>query len=114
MYVFVAVLYAAGLYLSTLGFIGGTYLLFGLLSTHIVVIVFVSSVMLGTSNRKAQEKAKILPENMLLGQAFVGIAACHMFMMGYLFIAGAISATLTIAVIGNVMRTLIVKGKLTQ
>jgi hypothetical protein len=70
--------------------------------------------MLGISHRKAEGKAKILPGNVLLGQVFVGIAGYHMFMMGHLLIAGVISTTLTIAVVGDLVRMLTTKDKPTQ
>jgi hypothetical protein len=106
--VILALLFVGSIYASMNGILAGTYILFTLIAIHISTVIFISSVMIGTSLAKSDsKKEKTAPETSarvkFLMQLFVAVAGYHLFTLGYMLIAGMLIVTIPIAFFSNLI-----------
>ncbi len=103
----IAIVYLLGIYGSLNGFVMGTYTLFVLLGIHMFFITATAALSrTGPDSIGTGFKSKIKKEEVVgnfLTQVFIVMSTYHLYQIGYVYFAGMVTITVTIAFFANIL-----------
>jgi len=111
MYIFYAILFTFGLFLSSSGNMIGTNILFFLTSIHLTMMIlssgFFSSIFMSPGNTELEVEIKENKvSNSILLVAFLATSAYHLYTLGYALYAGMLASTISISTISIILKVI--------